>query len=90
MPHLAAARLRRNLFFESLLMVRRKGLVCIFSHGMGENYGFAPSSRREQQSTGLLHLSFRVPSFRYNIKRVIPNGITLLMVRRKGLEPPTY
>ena len=34
--------------------------------------------------------AFRVPSFLYNIKRVIPNGITLLMVRRKGLEPLTY
>ena len=29
--------------------------------GMDDDYGFAPSSRREQQSTGLLHLDSSNP-----------------------------
>jgi len=32
-----------------------------FSPQWGENRGFAPSSRREQQSTGLLHLIVQIP-----------------------------
>ena len=45
-----------------MLRVHRKGLVCIFISLGNENRGSAPSSRRRQQPTGLLHLIVRVPS----------------------------
>ena len=35
--------------------------ICLHPRtGMCADYGFAPSSRREQQSTGLLHLVFQI------------------------------
>ena len=39
-------------------MVDLIGFVCIFAQG--KNEGCAPSSRRAQQFTGLLHLDFRI------------------------------
>ena len=73
-----------------MYLVRRKGLFAFSLTTVGENRGSPRSSPRRQQSTGLLHLDYSSPFININIKRVIPNGITLLMVRRKGLEPPTY
>ena len=40
---------------------------------LGENEGFAPSSRREQQSTGLLHLIIQIPLLRSK-KSPYPDG----------------
>jgi len=45
----------RVFFFMGQVM----GFGFIFA--AGKNKGFAPSSRREQQSTGLLHLMVRIP-----------------------------
>ena len=61
--------------------VRQKGLVtlrCCRRRADGK-----------QQSTGLLHLNFRVP-FIGNTKTVYPGWDTPFLVRQKGLEPPTY
>ena len=73
-----------------LFLVRRKGLGYIFFR-LGGRKSRCCSRRAgsKQQSTGLLHLKVRVPS---NVKRKadIPNGISAFLVRRKGLEPPTY
>ena len=41
---------KRKCFF----LAGAQGLVCIFA--LGEDKGLPPSSRRQQQSTGLLHL----------------------------------
>ncbi len=47
--------------------------VCIFAL-MGKNKCFAPPSRREQQSTGLLHLIFQICNRAK--KSADPNGST--------------
>ena len=70
----------------SLFPVRRKGLAFIFA--FSENRGAAPSSRRRRRSS-TPHLYLRVPAD-INRKTVIPKVITVFVVRRKGLEPPTY
>ncbi len=58
-------------------MVRRKGLVTLWCRFRRAGI--------ERMSTGHSHLYGSSPA-RHNIKRVIPNGMTRLMVRRKGLE----
>ena len=60
-----------------------------FIFAWGENRGFARSSPREQQSTGLLHLDFRI-SFVQCKKRKIPNGIFLFLVTRRRFELRTH
>ena len=42
--------------------IRQDGLFYGGSEGNRLNLGVAPSSRREQQSTGPLHFSFQIPS----------------------------
>ena len=46
------------------LVVRVSRFVCIFASG--ENIGFVPSSRREQQSTGQSHLIVRISPLERN------------------------
>ena len=49
---------------------------------------YEPAQDAEQMSTGHLYLLVRVPP---GIKNVgYPNGYPTFLVRRKGLEPPTY
>ena len=76
-------------FGITLFMIRRKGLDLHFR--------FAKIMVATSVCTGgrncPLDSSTAIgssPFLSHNIKRVIPFGITLLMVRRKGLEPPTY
>ena len=66
-------------------MATRNGLGYIFT--VGENYGFAPSSRREPQSTGLWHLIVRVliPAK----TKPHPFGWGFILATRNGLEPAT-
>ena len=49
----------KNTHLSMGVFAEMEGFVCIFT--VGENIGFAPSSRREQQSTGLLHLDHSNP-----------------------------
>ncbi len=64
----------------------RKGLVCVFA--CGKNYSCVGRNADAQQSTGLLHLDLRVPSISAYQKSTCFGRCFL--VRRKGLEPPTY
>jgi len=64
-------------------MAGAQGLVCIFAKG--EDRCFAPSSRREQQSTGLLHLDYSSPIPRR--KRPTTKVVGRFLAGAQGLEP---
>ena len=67
---------------QSNAKTHRKGLVCISAPIGGRNRRSPPSSRRRQQSTGLLHLIFRVPSWRKNNREA---KASLLFLAKMGL-----
>ena len=54
----------------------------------GADRGSPTSSRRRQQSPGLLHLDYSSPSVYKNMGKA--KAFPIFLVRRKGLEPPTY
>ena len=61
-----------------------------FASAFCADKGSPPSSRRRQQSTGLLHLFLRVLPLCINKRRSgLYHPLRLLLVHRKGLEPPT-
>ena len=68
---------------SSDFLVGVSGFACIFADG--ENRGFAPSSRREQQSTGLLHLDHSNPDTIKNPKPAKADSGFLVGV--SGFEP---
>ena len=63
---------------------RMRDSICIFR--FAENKGSAPSSRRGQQSTGLLHLDrFESPTY-HNIKTPTTDVVGVLMAEDEGFE----
>ena len=79
--------LRSGRFSESLLLlVRRKGLVCICAER--RLWFRRHPAGGDRQSTGLSDMIVRVS--RQNKKYGYPNGYPYFLVRRKGLEPLTY
>ena len=73
----------------SSFLVRRKGLVCIFAL-RAKIKVLPPSSRRQATVHRIVAFDCSSPFLNIKIKQDIPDGISCLMVRRKGLEPPTY
>ena len=63
-------------------LAEEKGFVYIFAHG--KDKGFARSSPREQQSTGLLHLIVRIP---YAKRKTTLKGWLFFLAEEKGFEP---